>query len=273
MSAPPAAAPHQYAALVLAGRREARDPLAEAAGAPHRAFVEVAGVPTLQRVVDTLLGSGRISEVLVSIDAPRLVEDVAGLAAHLGTSPPRLRVVASADSPSLSVLAGLAELPDQPVLVTTADHALLTADMLAHFLADAETSGADLGLALVPASLIRDRFPESRRTYLPFRGESYSGANLFLFRTPAARRAAEFWTRAEQFRKQPWKLVRFFGLGSLALFALRRLDLPAAMRRVSRTVGAEVHAVEMPDAEAAVDVDSLEDLRLADRLAREREGR
>ena len=42
------------------------------------------------------------------------------------------------------------------------------------------------------------------------------------------------------------------------------------MRRASRAIGARVHAVALSDPEAAIDVDKLEDLELANRILRER---
>jgi molybdopterin-guanine dinucleotide biosynthesis protein A len=263
--------PKRYPALVLAGRRGPEDPLAEAAGAKHRALLEVGGVPTLQRVVDTLLSSGRVSRVVVSIDVPELVEDLPGLGVL--TKGAEGKLIRSAGSPSRSVLEGLEQFaPGEAVLVTAADHALLTHAMLEEFLSGAEASGADLSLAMVPETILRAAFPGSQRTYLPMRGERYSGANLFLFRTEASRRAAQFWTRAEAFRKRPWRLVSFFGLGSLVLFGLRRLDLAAAMQRVSGVIGARVHAVELSIAEAAIDVDSIPDWKLANEIVAAREG-
>jgi hypothetical protein len=61
--------------------------------------------------------------------------------------------------------------------------------------------------------------------------------------------------RAERFRKRPWRLVSTFGPLSLALFALRRLDIDRALERASRAIGARVAAIRLPFAEAAVDVD------------------
>ena len=260
----------RYGALVLAGRRGPDDPLADAAGAEHRALIEVGGVPSLQRVVDTLLSSGRISRVVVSIDVPELLDYVPGLEAL--THSAKTRLIRSSGSLSRSVLEGLDEFsPGEAVLVTTADHALLTHEMLEQVLTGAEASGADFCLAMVPETILRASFPDSQRTYLPMRGERYSGANLFLFRTQGSRRAAEFWRRAEAFRKQPWRLVSFFGLGSLVLFMFRRLDLASAMQRVSRVIGAHVHAVELSIAEAAIDVDSIPDWKLANEIVAARE--
>ena len=248
---------------MLAGRRGPDDPLARAAGAPHRALLDIAGQPMLERVVDTLSQVPAVASIAISIDEPDLLLGPAG--GGLGERVARgdLTLLQSESSPSRSVLAGIDALaPDEPILLTTADHALLTREMVEHFLAAAETSPADLCLALVSERLIRERFPLTQRTYLPFRGERFSGANLFALRTPRARRVIEFWTRAEQFRKQPWRLVSVFGPTALLLFALRRLTLAAALQRASHVMGADVRPIEMPFAEAAIDVDKLADYEL-----------
>ncbi len=256
-------------ALVLAGRRDSNDALADAAGAPHRALLDIQGTPMLARVLATLEAHSRIGRILVSIDAPALLDDIASIAESMRAG--RVRLVPAAESPSRSVLRALDELvSDDMLLVTTADHALLDAEILDTFISGAEREKTDVAVALVPERILRARFPETQRTYLPFRGERYSGANLFAFLTPRARVAAEFWQRAEAFRKTPWRLVGSFGLGNLALFLLRALDLEAAFRRVSRRLGVEVRAVEIPIAEAAIDVDSLSDLALVNDILQSR---
>jgi GTP:adenosylcobinamide-phosphate guanylyltransferase len=170
------------------------------------------------------------------------------------------------------VVAALESLPaQQPVLVTTADHALLTPAMVEHFTLACRREGADLRVGLVAASLLRARFPESKRTYLPLRDDLYSGANLFGFLTPEAKRAAEFWVRAEASRKRPWRLALAFGPRALIAFWRRRFDLDAALEQISRVIGARVQAVRMPFAEAAIDVDRAADLELATRILAERE--
>lgn len=259
----------RFRALVLAGRRGPDDSLARLAAAPHRALLDIDGRPMLERVLATLSDHPRIGEITVSIDAPELLDRFPGLARERDRG--AFRVRPSEDSPSRSVLAAFDEAGGGwPWLVTTADHALLDAAMLDRFLDGAVASGADLALGLVSRATIESRFPAARRTYLRFRGEAFSGANLFAFLDEDARRAAAFWRRAEHLRKQPWKLVREFGLVSLVLFALRRLTLDEALERASRVVGARVVAVKLPMAEAAVDVDKLEDLELVRAILQER---
>lgn len=248
--------------LVLAGSRGASDPLASAEGARHRALLEVGGVPMLLRVVRALRATPSVGRIVVSIEDAGALDTVPELAALRREG--ALSVHPSLDSPSRSVLDALAGFPeDSPVLVTTADHALLRAEIVECFLAGAEASGADLAFGLVAKRVLRARFPDSERTFLPFRDDGYSGANLFLFRTAQARKVAAFWVRAERFRKQPWRLVAAFGPISLALFLARRLDLDGALARASRAIGARVAAVRLPFPEAAVDVDKPSDLVLA----------
>ncbi|MGH0032663.1 MAG: NTP transferase domain-containing protein [Myxococcota bacterium] len=256
-------------ALVLAGRRDTSDPLAAAAGVSHRALLPVGGVPMLVRVLRALRGARGIERVHVSIEEPGALRRDTELARAIDAG--WLVVHTSRDSPSKSVLAVLESEPDESFLVTTADHALLTPEMVDHFVAAAEASDADLAVGFVAASLLQRRYPQSTRTWLRMRGEAWSGANLFAFRTPRSHAAARFWVRAEQHRKRPWRLVAAIGPGLLVAWALGRLDLNAALERASARLGARVRAVAMPEAEAAIDVDRASDLELATSILAARE--
>jgi GTP:adenosylcobinamide-phosphate guanylyltransferase len=266
-----AGADRRFTALVLAGSRGgAGDDLAEAQGQRHRALIPVRGVPMLVRVIRTLRAAPSIQKIVISIDDPAALDAVPELRALIAEG--ALAVRRSERSPSRSVVAVLESMPaGGPVLVTTADHALLTPAMVEHFTLACRKGNADLRVALVAASLLQARFPESKRTYLPLRDDRYSGANLFGFLTPQATRAAEFWVKAEASRKQPWKLALAFGPRALIAFWRRRFDLDSALEQISRVIGARVEAVRMPFAEAAIDVDRAADLALATRILAERE--
>ncbi len=262
-----------YAGLVLAGRREGVDPFAESLGASHRALIPVGGVPMLLRVLRCLDAARDVSSRTVSIDRPELLGDLPEFAAALEEG--SLAIQPSQQSVSHSVADALDRigLASQPVLVTTADHALLTPEMVDHCTEAAEASDADLLVGMVSKRVLHAAYPESTRTYIPLRGNSWSGANLFVFRTPAARRAAEFWMRAERHRKRPWRLVSAIGPAALLRFALRRLDLSGALAYLSRTVGCRVEALVLPFAEAAIDVDRPSDLELAEQILAARAAR
>lgn len=256
---------------MLAGRRSADDASVRFAGSTHRALLDVRGVPMLLRVVRTLRACPSVTAVRVSIDAPAALAAVPELAQLAANG--ALGLHRSLASPSRSAEDALRELPEPArVLVTTADHPLLSPAIVEHFLAgEGESAGAsaaeaDVLVGLVRAEVVRARYPESVRTYLRLGAGAYSGANLFAFLTPTARRAAAFWVRAEQFRKRPWRLASAFGPVSLLLYAAGRLDLDAALERVSRAMGVRVRAVLLPFAEAAIDVDRPADLALVERI-------
>ena len=250
-------------ALVLAGSRGgAADPVAVAAGVSAKAFAPVMGVPMIERVAAALAGSRGVGRIAVCGAPEADVLRLPGLAALHRSG--RLVFLASTSSPSLSVAAALEAL-GTPLLVTTADHALLRPAVVEHFLG-AVPKRADAAAGLAEESLIRAAFPGSRRTFLRFRDGAWSGCNLFLLRTPASAGVVAYWRRLEGERKRPWRMLRLVS----PLLALRHLlgllTLRGALDALGRRTGAELATVELPWAEAAVDVDSLADLALAERL-------
>src|SRR6188508_1998828 len=152
-------------ALVLAGKRGPTDTLARSLGASHRALVPVAGVTMLERVVATLVASG-VEKITVSIDEPRLVESVAGLRRLVDEG--RLVARTSAESPASSVLDFLSTGGDAalPALVTTADHPLLTPEILEVFWRDASRAAVDLAVGVVSEDTFRARYADMQRTFV-----------------------------------------------------------------------------------------------------------
>jgi GTP:adenosylcobinamide-phosphate guanylyltransferase len=253
-------APGGFTALVLAGARSPDDPLARAAGVTFKALAPVAGRPMLARVLDTLAASAGIGRIAVCAPPDA---DIAALCAAADA-----RIVPAAASPARSVAAALEALGEAayPILVATADHPLLTPDMVGFFLYEAAAPGADVAVALAARGTIVREYPDAVRTFLRFRDEAYSGCNLFALTGPRAAAAVRFWQRVEAERKRPWRLVRAFGLYPLMLFALGRLTLDRAMEFASRRMGVTASAVRMPFAEAAIDVDKPADRALAERI-------
>jgi GTP:adenosylcobinamide-phosphate guanylyltransferase len=255
------AADQRLTALILAGSRGSDDPVARHAGQTYKALVPVAGMPMLLRVARTLRQAPSVGRLALCIDRLALQQlgDAAGLLSDI-------QIVEPGATPSASVRRALEGLPDgSALLVTTADHPLLTVAMVEHFSA-AVPANVDVAVALATATTIRRAYPDSIRTYYRFGGEGYSGCNLFLMRGSAAARVAAFWSEMERHRKRPWRLVAAIGPLTLLRFLLGALSLEAALRRLSRIVGATVCAVEMPFAEAAIDVDKPADLALAERI-------
>ncbi len=249
--------PGAMTALVLAGQRPEGDPMAAAAGIELKAFLPVAGRPMLERVLEALRGVPAIDRIAVSIPDPE------ALAGHA------VEPIATEASPSLSVLAALQQL-SPPVLVTTADHALLTPEIIEAFLAGSAAIEADLVVGVVERQQIEAVVPGTRRTYWRFRDGAYSGANLFNLRNKQALEAVAFWRRVERERKRPWRIAGAFGPGLLLGYLLRRFTLAEALRRASAIVGCRVAAFVLTFGEAAIDVDKPADLALVEQLLKAR---
>lgn len=249
-------------ALVLGGSRQGeRDTIAGAAGTSCKALAPVRGQPMIERPLEVLLQSGRIA----GIDAALPVH------ADVAAEAPRLagwldeRVVGRVDaasSPARTVRAGLDRLPlEDWLLVTTADHALLDTAILEQFLGRCEVPGVDAFAGLLPLEILEAAYPAMRRTGLRLRDGRFSGCNLFLIRNGHAGRAlVSFWMRLETLRKSPLRMALAVGPAAVLGYGLRVLSLSRALKMIGRRAGARLAPAILDIPEAAIDVDSLQDL-------------
>jgi GTP:adenosylcobinamide-phosphate guanylyltransferase len=265
------AAPAVFSAVVLAGERAAGDAVARAAGVPCKALAAVGGRPMVLRVADALLAARAVRDVTLA-GPPR---------AALARSPELLARIESGalawresgPGPSASAADALAALPpERPVLLTTADHALLSAELVDTFCERALASGRDVVAGVAAHAAVTAAFPGVRRTAIRLRDGALSGCNLFAFLTPRSRSAADFWRRVEAQRKKPLRVVGVFGALAVLRYLTGRLTLEEALQRVSWRLGLDAGVVRLEDPTAAVDVDSVADWELACRLAAERAG-
>ena len=248
-------------AIVLAGQRDGEDALAQHTDATCKAVIEIAGIPMLMRVLETLGASSSLSNIIISGPSLDTVSKLEQLdhriqEGQIGWMPPQA-------SPSSSAYEVLSKLPpDEQVLLTTADHPLLTSEIVNEFCAASSKTGADLTVGLAPYALVRDEFPAMKKTVLRFRDGEFCGCNLFSFLTPEGREAANYWREVEAQRKSPLRVIRALGWFSVVKYLLGKLTLDDALNSLSRNLGLQVRAVILPYADAAVDVDSVSDYRL-----------
>ncbi len=274
MTDAPAPAP-TFSAIVLGGDRRPDDPLVRAAGVCCKALVPVAGTPMVLRVLDALGRSPWVRERLLCGPPREAWQDhpaMQGAIAISGTiSDESPQWLDSAATPSLSAVRAMARIPpERPVLLTTADHALLNRAIVDYFCSRALANGVagnyDVLVTLARHREVTAAYPGVRRTALRFCDEAYSGCNLFAFLTPAGRRIADFWTRVESQRKNPFRVVGAAGWIAVLRYLLGRLTLAEGLRRISRRLDLRIGAVILPFPEAAVDVDTIQDWRLVERI-------
>lgn len=246
-------------ALILAGERRKRSPLLKE-GLPFKALLPVCGKEMFLRVYETLKEVPALDEIYVS--APKelyalLKERFPGLS---------FRFIPQASSPSTSVFFALEEMGSYPVFLTTADHALLTPEIVSFFLEECLVRQGALGVGVVPFSLVKAAYPSASRTTYRLKEGRFCSANLYFLGSCEVKRALYFWRQVEERRKNPLKIVAAFGPLALLRYLWGRLDLEEAFLLASKVLGCEVFPVSLPFARAAVDVDDEEDLLLAQEI-------
>jgi CTP:molybdopterin cytidylyltransferase MocA len=262
MPAPPVTnADIKIDALILAGRRAGEiDPLAGVENVPHKALLIAGGRPLIRRVVEALKGSGRIDRMTIA--AP---EDVRGAIAAALEGLDGWSFADTAGSPASTALAHLdAAAPERGLLLTTCDHALLSADMVRRFLDEARKG--DAGAACVDRETYEQRFPGSKRTFIKLKDLQFSGANLFWFAGARAKGLADFWRRLEAKRKKPLDMAREIGVLTALSYLTGSMTKTALEKTIRQRTKVNVRLVTLPYAEAAIDVDKPQDLDLVRKI-------
>lgn len=258
----------RYTALVLAASRGNLDPLAGAGGVSHKCFIDIAGQPMLRRVVAAVMASGRIARTIVAIE-PGSIEEAKTILAPLPGAD-AIEYLASRENIGASV-AAVASPAMLPLVITTGDNALHTAEMVRYFCDALDGVTEDGALGLTPAGYVLDKYPEGNRAFHRFRDGAFSSCNLYALLTPRALDAPRIFNSGGQFGKKPRRLIGAFGLFAFLLYKSRLFTLRTVLNALSRAVGVRTAPILMPFAEAPIDVDRMVDWELANRIIAARE--
>ena len=257
-----------YTGLVLAASRGNLDPLAQAGGVSHKCFIDIAGQPMLRRVVRSVMESGRIGRTIVAIEPNSIAEAKEILAGLPGAD--SIEYVASRENIGTSVTA--VATPDLlPLVITTADNALHTPEMVRYFCDSLDSVTEDCAIGLTPAEYILEKYPEGNRAFHRFRDGAFSSCNIYALLTPRSLTGPRVFNSGGQFGKKPRRLIGAFGLFAFLLYKSRLFTLRTVLKALSRSVGVRTAPVLMPFAEGPIDVDRMQDWQLANRIVEERE--
>jgi len=253
--------------LILAGRRPgAVDALAEAHGVADKCLVRVAGRPMIAHVLESAADSDA-ERVLVSTHHAALLDDLNDPVVDLLGD--RLIVVPAADNLADSVLAA-AGLARFPLLITTADNCLLTADTIAEIGVEATRLDIEAGVALARREDVLAVHPEGQRRFYEFSDVAVSNCNAYWIGHPNALRAAEAFRGGGQFVKKPLRVMRVFGLVNLLRFRFGLGPIHHIFGRLSRRLDVEIAPLLVSNGATAIDVDNERSLRVTEALMKRR---
>jgi len=243
----------KFRAIVLAAQRPGkRDPLAVLHGTSHKCLIPLAGRPLIAHVLETLARHPEVDEILVSIEAD-MEEQIAQLAGGFASQCP-IRCVPSARNLADSVIRA-ASGHDGPILITTADNALLQPEGI-FALSSSLGRGSDVAIAMSPRRAVLAAHSDGQRRFYRFADDEYSNCNLYGMAGPYALGAAEIFRSGGQFARKTWRIIDSFGLINLVLLRLHRLTLADGLERVSSRFGLTIAPVILDDGRQAIDVDN-----------------
>jgi len=251
-------------ALILAGQRVgAKDPLCDSKY-PHKAFIEIAGKSMLSRVIEALKNSNQFKKIIVAVP-----DQLETHFADLIGNDPIVQVRISAVSPATSMLEVLESLSENAtIMTTTCDHPLLTSEMVNYFLSSVEEKHHHVAVGCVSRKIFETDYPTAKRTFIKLQDISFSGANMFWLKAGGANPLLQFWKRLEDNRKKPLKMASEIGVITAARYLSGRLSKRGLLETIERKTGVCAELIELPFAQAAIDVDKAADIEIVESLLR-----
>lgn len=262
---PRAPVPGVRLVVLAAQRKGVANPLAERFGVSHKCLIPLHGMPLIRHVMTTLTTHFAQGAIVVSVE-PEAFEAVRGALAGLpGANRIELCPAASNLADSVLVAAGA---HDGPLVITTADHALLQPASISAMLTALETN--DVAIAMARRDAVLAAHSSGQRRFYEFRDHGYSNCNLYALSGRKALGAVEIFRGGGQFAKNAQRIVQAFGLINLIALRLKLVTLTDAMRRISHRFGMTIAPVVLDDGSQAIDVDNNRTYAIVSDLLRQR---
>jgi molybdopterin-guanine dinucleotide biosynthesis protein A len=251
-------------AVITAGGRITGE-FASAAGTSVKALVPVEGSHLLQRVLDPVWDSNRITGPVIVVGP---VEDLqAALNAPARDAAGRnVCLIPEGDSGpeniarGLSALAALSE--HHWVLLCTCDVPFLTDDAIG-WLLDNSPEDADIVFPILTKAEYEAEFPGSPGSYVEIEGNSYTGSSVFLIRPSAILQNRALIERVFQARKNTVAMARLGGIGLLWRLLAGTLTVEYVEARASQLTACRCTVVRHAPPSLAADIDTMEDYHYA----------
>jgi len=262
----------QTSALIMAARRPGvTDPLCAMGDVSHKCMLHIHGQIMLERVIAALLDSGCVSKVYVSIDDAAVLQD--GERLRSWQAQDKVQAVAAEGNLADSVLAAAREIPDDdwPLLITTGDNALHTAELIADFVQQGCADDADAALGLTRETDVTPDIPDANLNWHWLRDGGFSSCNLYLLHNRKALSGVSIFRSGGQFGKKHWRILTSFGVLPFVQYKLKLTTTDKLIRRIGRNLGLDMRAVFLPYAFGPIDVDNPVSFALSERILAARE--
>jgi len=154
---------HQMTAIVLAGDRTKADSLINHTEAGSKAMIDMDGTPMVRRVLNSLRASRVASKICMA--GPEASEVATDAVLSQWIEAGEIDWTEPGISPSTSAYQAMQALgPEEAVLLTTADHPLLTPEIVDAFGRQSLADDVDVTVGLAPYALVAEAYPGIKKT-------------------------------------------------------------------------------------------------------------
>jgi GTP:adenosylcobinamide-phosphate guanylyltransferase len=257
-------------ALILAASRLGpQDVVAQSQNVSHKCLITLDGMIMLERVVREIKAAKDIERIFVSIENEEIIDSVPFLKEMREKG--EIQCVQSRENLYLSVTGATKEIDNPfPLVITTADNALHTTEMIDYFCKELLSSNPDAGIAMTPASVILEAYPEGKRAFYHLKDGNWSSCNLYALMNEKALASTKAFEGGGQFGKNPQRVLKAFGFVFMVLYRFSLASLATLGKRLSRRWGIDLKLITMPYADAPIDVDNLGDVILTEKILKTR---
>ena len=257
-------------ALVLAASRQGfDDPVAKLQNKSHKCLVMIDGVAMIERVVQTLIDCSCFKRILISIEEKQILSELASTRGWLEMGV--IEVVPSAENLA-DTLINLSNNSQHlsPLVITTADNALHTQELVHKFVSDFSKGTGDVAIAVTQESTVLSDYPDAGLSFFQFKDGGYSFCNLYGIRSAKGFNAANIFRSGGQFRKRPWRIIKVFGILPLIQYKWRLLTLSRGFDLIAGKLGLTIDKVLLPYSYGPIDVDNQKSFTISEHTLKKR---
>ncbi len=155
-----------------------------------------------------------------------------------------------------NAIAGLGALPPADLVLTAAsDIPLITGEALEEFLRACTNEAADLYYPIVPQSVMEDRYPGARKTFVRVLDGSFTGGSVFIFNPGVVPQVRDFVEKMVRARKKPWIMASLVGWSTAMKLTSGRLSIKEVEEKLGEITRLVLRAVIIRRPELALDGD------------------
>jgi len=236
--------------LTAGGTPTPEDPLFPYCNGLPKAMIPIGDKPMIQWVLDALATAKSIERIVLI-----------GLADDIQVNYPR-EMVRIEDQGNMveNIIAGANTLlsfpqPSQYALIAASDVPAVTPEAIDWVSEQTIKAKKDLIYTVVAQPVMENRFPESKRSFIPLKDMKVCGGDINAICVPNVNYDNPMWRKLINARKNALKQASLLGFDTLLLILLRAITLAQTEKRVCKRLEVNGLVLPSPYAEIAMDVD------------------